>query len=274
MTPPDPWHPEETVLQAYVEGGPSTMLASVEAHLLACVACRHRVADAVPEARLSSVREGLDDRLDALQRPRLERWLVRLHLNEADVRALLAAPTLRAAWCLAVLAAVGLAVLNLREARDPDALFLLLAPLLPVVTTALAYAPGLDPALPHIVATPYSTTRLLLARSLAVGVTALVGTGGAALALPDWDVASVAWLLPALALTLLTLALSPRLGALSASSVVGAVWVSFVVLLHREGRDVVAVLSGGGQLGATVLAIAALAVLVQQQKRFDGGGTA
>ena len=271
MTPPDPWHPEEAALQAYVDGGPS---ASVEAHLLACVVCRHRVAAGVPEARLSSVRQGLDDRLDALQRTRLERWLMHLGLPEADVRALLAAPAVRAAWCLAVLAAIGLAVMNLRNGRDPDAVFLLLAPLLPLATTALAYAPGLDPALPHIVATPYSTVRLLLARSLAVGVTALLGTGGAALALPDRDVASVAWLLPAVALTLVTLALSPHLGALSASSVVGAVWVSFVVLLHREGTDVVEILSGAGQLVATVLAIAALAVLVQQQKRFDGGGTA
>lgn len=274
MTPPEPWHPEEAVLQAYVDGDPSTLSASVEAHLLACVACRQCVADAVPEARLGSVRQALDDRLDALQRPRLERWLTRLGLPEADVRALLAAPALRVAWCLAVLAAIGLAVINLRNGRDPDAVFLLLAPLLPLVTTALAYAPGLDPALPHIVATPYSTTRLLLARSLAVGMTALVGTGGAALALPDRDVASVAWLLPAVALTLVTLALSPRLGAVSASSVMGAVWVSFVVLLRREGTDVVDVLGGGGQLGATVLAIAALVVLVQQQKRFDGGGTA
>jgi hypothetical protein len=148
---------------------------------------------------------------------------------------------------------------------------MLLAPLLPLLTTALVYAPGLDPAFPLIAATPYSTVRLLLTRSLAVGVTALVGTWCAALALPDRDVASVAWLLPSVALTLVALALSPRLGAVPASSVVAAGWVSFVVLLKREGLDVLDVLGAAGQLVVGGVALAAFVVLVDQVKRFEGG---
>ena len=274
MTPLTPWHPHESVLQGYVDGHPSPLSgASVEAHLVACARCRSTVRDAVPAERLMNIRAGLQDRVDALEHPWPERLLVWLGLQEVDVRALLATPALRAAWWMAVVAATGLAVLNLRNGRDPETLFLLLAPLVPVCTTALAYAPGLDPAFWHVAATPYSTTRMLLARSLAVGATAFLGTGCAALALPDRDITSVAWLMPAVALTLITLALSPRFGAVTASAVVGAAWVSSVVLLHSEGIDMFDVLGAGGQLVVAAVALVALVVLVDQQKRLDGGGT-
>lgn len=274
MTPLAPWHPEESLLQSYVDGHPTLLsAASVEAHLVACAQCRSAVRDAVPAGRLTSIRVGLQDRLDALERPGLERLLVWLGLQEVDVRALLATPALRAAWWLAVVAATGLAVLNLQNGRDPDPLFLLLAPLVPVGTTALAYAPGLDPAFSHVAATPYSTTRMLLARSLAVGATAVLGTGCAALALPDRDMTSVAWLMPAVALTLVALALCPRLGAVTASCLVGAAWVSFVVLLRSGGVDVLAVLGVIGQLVVGAVALVALVVLVDQQKQLEGGRT-
>lgn len=268
MTPPAAWHLDEATLQGYVDGVLAD--ASVEAHLLACASCRAQLRDAVPPDRLDRVFAAVEDRVDIFERPRLERFLTWLGLQEADVRALLAAPALRTAWLLAVVAAVVLALLNLRNNSDPDAVFLLLAPLVPVATTALAYAPGLDPALQHVAATPYSTTRLLLARSFTVGVTALVGTGLAALALPDRNLASIAWLLPAVALTLLALALSPRFGAAHASAVVGVAWVSFVVLLHREGIDVVDLLGVAGQLVCAALAAVMFVVLMDQQKR---GGT-
>jgi hypothetical protein len=274
MTPLTPWHPPESVLQGYVDGHPTALSgASVEAHLVACSQCRTAVRDAVPTDRLIRVRAGLEDRVDALGRPAFERLLVWLGLQEVDVRVLLATPALRAAWWMAVVAATGLGVLNLRNGRDPEALFLLLAPLVPVCTTALAYAPGLDSAFWHVAATPYSTTRMLLARSLAVGATALLGTACAALVLPDRDMTSVAWLMPAVAMTLTALALCPRFGAVTASSVVGAAWVSFVVLLRREGVDVRGVFGVTGQLVVGAVALVALAVLVDQQKRLDGGGT-
>ncbi len=274
MTPPAPWHPDEPVLQAYANGQAMALSgASIEAHLLGCARCRDQLSQAVPIDRLASLRARIEDRVDVLELSRLERLLIRLRMQEADVRALLAAPALRAAWCVAVLAAIGLGLLVLLGSKDPDALFLLLAPLLPVCTTAVAYAPALDPALPHVAATPYSTTRLLLARSLAVGVTAFVGTGAVALALPGRDLASVVWLLPAIALTLVALALSPRVGAAWAAALVGSAWVSFVMLMQREGVSVVAALGLAGQLVAGLLTAAALAVLVDQQKRIDEGGT-
>lgn len=271
MTPPAPWHPGDEVLQAYVDGRASS---SVEAHLLGCADCRAAVMGGVQPRRLMGIRDALLDRVDALERPWLERVLMRLGLQAQDVRALLAAPALRAAWCGAVVASIALAVIVLQSDYDVDAGFLLMAPLLPVCTTAVAYAPGLDPALPHVAATPYSTTRLLLARSLSVGATAFVGTALASVALPDGEPAGVVWMLPALALTLVALTLSSHVGAAWAGAIVSTGWVGFAALLRSEGMDLVDVLGAGGQIAFAVLAAAAAVALLGQQKHIDEGGTA
>lgn len=271
MTPAGSWHPGDEVLQAYVDGRASS---SVEAHLLSCADCRAAVIGGVPPQRLAGVRNALLDRVDALERPRLERLLLRLGLQVQDVRALLAAPALRAAWCGAVIASIALTVIVLQSDHHVDALFLLLAPLLPMCTTAVAYAPGLDPALPHVAATPYSTTRLLLARSLSVGATAFVGTTLASVALPDGEPAAVVWMLPALALTLLALTLSLHVGAAWAGAVVSTGWVGFAALLRSEGVDLMDVLGAGGQVVFALLAATAALALLDQQKHIDEGGTA
>ncbi|MDP9182064.1 MAG: zf-HC2 domain-containing protein, partial [Actinomycetota bacterium] len=183
MTPPPAWHPGEELLQSYVDGGlPGLSASSVEAHLLACGTCRTQLTEAVEPTRLIRLRLDIDDRIDAAQRPWSERLLVRCGLDEADARALLAAPSLRWAWWLAVAAAVALGLIVAGDTHDPDALFLVVAPIVPLAATAAAYAPALDPAFSLVAATPYRTMRLLLARSIAVGATAMVGVAGAALA--------------------------------------------------------------------------------------------
>jgi hypothetical protein len=274
MTPAATWHPAEELLQSYVDARLAGLSAgSVEAHLLACATCRARVAEGVPAERLTRVRDDLDDRLDALQRPWFERLLVRCGMAEADARALLCAPSLRRAWVLAVLATVVLGLLVAGDDRDPTALFLLLAPLVPLVTTAVAYAPALDPAFPLVAATPYRTVRMLLARTLAVGATALAGLAVVAVAVPDRHVAGLVWLLPTLALTLLVLVLAPRVGTTTAAWGVGTAWVVTVGALHRRGMDVAWVADAATQAGAGVVAAAALAVLVHQWARLDLRGT-
>lgn len=270
MTPPSPWHPAQELLQAYAEGRLVSLSAdSVEAHLLACATCRLMVAGAVAPERLSQVRLDLDDTLDASARPWSERLLVRLGFAEADARALLAAPSLRWAWWLAVAAAAALGLLVAGETRDPDAVFLVLAPVVPLAATAAAYAPTLDPAFGLVSATPYRTMRLLLSRSLAVGVTAMIGIALAALALPARDLTAIVWLLPAVALTLLVLALVPHVGTTPAAGGVAAAWLIGVTALHRRGIDVTWVADAGGQAGAALLAAAALLVLLRQSSTLD-----
>jgi anti-sigma factor RsiW len=275
MTPPSVWHPGEDLLQAYVDGGlPGLSAGSVEAHLLSCAACRARVADGVAPDRLARVRLQLDDRLDEVGRPRLERFLLRLGVDESDARALLAAPSMRRAWWLAVLASLALGLLALGNSKDPTAVFLVLAPLVPVATTAAAYAPALDPAFALVTATPYRTMRLLLARSLAVGTTALVGVALAALAVPERDLARVVWLLPAVALTLLVLSLAPRLGTAPAAWSVGGAWILLVGVLERRGVEVGWIADTAAQLAWGALAAVALAAVVHQWSRLETRGTA
>jgi hypothetical protein len=275
MTPPAVWHPGEDLLQSYVDGGlPGLSAGSVEAHLLGCPTCRAHVADGVEPARLVRVRHALDDRLDELERPWTERVLVLLGVDEGDARALLAAPSMRRAWWLAVLASLGLGLLALGTSSDPTAVFLVLAPLVPVTTTAVAYAPALDPALSLVAATPYRTMRLLLARSLAVGTTALVGVALAALAIPERDLSRVVWLLPAVALTLLVLSLAPRLGTAPAAWSVGSAWILLVGVLERRGVEVGWIADTAAQLAWAALAAVALAAVVHQWHRLETRGTA
>ncbi len=275
MTPPDTWHPEEGQLQAYVDSRPGGLsAASIEAHLIACRTCRSVLRDAVPAPRLAAVLAEVEDRVDLLERPWLERLLGRCGVTEPDARALLAAPNVRLAWWGAVLAAVVLALLVSQRDRQPEGLFLLLAPLLPVVSTAAAYAPGLDRARAIVAATPYPTSRLLLARSLAVGGTALIGSVVAALALPQHDLIGLAWMLPSLALTLLVLALSPWAGTGPAAASVAGGWVAVVATLGRRGVEPLSTIGGVGQLVSAGLAAVALVVLTNQWKHLDQGGQA
>jgi hypothetical protein len=274
-TPAAAWHPEEGQLQRYVDGGlPGLSAASVEAHLLSCATCRELVGGGVDPARLARVRSRLDARLDQLERPWLERLLLRLHVDELDAQALLAAPSLRRAWLLAVLGATVLGVLVAESHREADEVFLLLAPVLPVLVTALAYAPALDAAFSLVAATPYSLARMLLARSLAVGVPALVAVAAASLALPGGDTTALVWLLPALALTAAVLVAAPRVGTGPATTAAVAGWVFLVAGLRERGVDVGWVASGGTQLVAALVALVAAAQLVRQWRGIDLEGLA
>jgi hypothetical protein len=274
MTPAMEWHPGQPELQAYAAGRPEAVWdASVEAHLLACGSCRLVLHGAVPAPRLTAVFDAIEDRIDGLERPWIERLLRRFGLSEPDARALLAAPSLRVAWWGAVAASALLALLVAGQDGDARTVFLLLAPLLPAVSTAAAYASALDPAMPIVAATPYHSSRLLLTRSLAVGATSTVGACLAALAVPGSAATVVVWFLPALALTLLVLALSQWCGTGPAAAVVGGAWVSLVVTLHDVGRDPLATFDRTGQLISAGLAALALVVVVTRWQRLDEGGT-
>lgn len=275
MTPPTDWHPGSDLLQTYVDGGlPGLSAASIEAHLVACALCRAAVSGGVDTRRLARVKDGLDDRVDRMARPWLERLLVRLHVDEADARALLAAPTLRRAWVLALVGAAVLGALVAENARAADELFLLLAPLVPVAATAAAYAPSLDAAFAIVSATPYSLPRLLLARSLAVGATAVLAVAAVSSALPNRQVTDVVWFLPAVALTMLVLALAPRVGTGPAASAVGFAWVALVGGLRQRGVDVDWVAGAETQVVAALTAGVAVLVLARQWRGLDVGGRA
>ena len=134
------------------------------------------------------------------------RLLRRLGLSEADAALLRAARSLDGSWTIATLAVVAFAALAAIDGGSSGrALYLLVAPLLPVVGVVVAFSSS-DSLADLVAATPYSKARLALLRTAAVCAASvpLVIAFGAAVPPIGW--LAVGWLMPALALTTLTLA--------------------------------------------------------------------
>lgn len=275
MNPRPAWHPDASSLQAYVDADASLSLAaSVEAHVLSCRSCRAALAPAVTPVRLAAIWESLEDRLDLADRPREERLLRRLGMAEVDARVVLAAPTMRRAWWLAVTFALAVAVLAAWQDPAGDDTVLLLAPLLPVAATGAAYLPRLDPALSLTAATPYPAMRLLLLRSGAVASASTLLAVLACAALPIGLADALVWLLPAVALTAGVLALSSWVDGGVAAAACSAGWLAAAWTAGHRELDPLAVYDAGGQLASAALLGAAAVVLFRHRHRLDPGSPA
>ena len=185
--------------------------ASVEAHLLACAACRALLSPAIDPQRLETIWDEVVERALTPRPNPVERFLTRCGLSEATVRVVTTTPSLRLAWTLALMAVLVFALMAAGTGEQGVRWFLVVAPLLPVAGVACAYGPAADPAYELTVAAPYHTVRLILARSCAVIGTCVFLTGLTSLFLPA-GAPAVAWLLPSLALSAATLALATRIG--------------------------------------------------------------
>jgi hypothetical protein len=108
----------------------------------------------------------------APRRRGLERALERLGVPEPLARLMTSTPALRHSWLAAVAVAVFFAAnaANDTAGNSPGrlAIFLTIAPLIPLLGVALAFGPGVDPTYETVVAAPLSGFRLLLVRTLAV----------------------------------------------------------------------------------------------------------
>lgn len=267
------WHIDDRILAAYADGTLDGAAAwSVEAHLPGCDRCRRAAAGLVDTGRLRGIRDAVLDHADRPRPGPVERLMVRLGVAEHTARLLAATPALRTAWLLAVATVLGLAVTAayLADGEHRTWMFLAVAPLLPVAGVAAAYGPGADPTYEISLAAPMSGFRLLLLRVAAVQTVTVGIALAASLALPDLALAAAGWLLPALALALVSLALSASLGPVNASAIAAAGWIA-VVLATRPGTGVSAAnpFTAGGQVGCAVVAIVAAVVLVLYRRRFD-----
>ena len=272
MTTPSSWHPEGAALQTYATGRAEPAAASsVEAHVLTCPACRAVLARSMDHRRLVGVRGACEDRIDAATRPWTERALRRVGVGEADARVLLAAPAMRRAWWLAVILSLGLAALAAAQHDPRGVTLLVLAPLLPALSTAASYSARLDPTLSLTAATPYSALRLLLLRSgvVAGGATALAVAASAAL--PYGAAEAGRWLLPAAALTVAVLALSRWVEAGVAAALCCSGWLTAVWLAGREQQDLLMVYERQGQGASAVVLVVALVLVVRYRDRLDLG---
>lgn len=245
------WHADAALLDRYARGEiEQARASSLEAHLLNCADCRLAVAGTVPPDRLEASWLEMERVLDAPKPGPIERLLLRAGIPEHLARLLAATPALRLSWLTAVSLALAFAVLAAYggEGEQRMLIFLLVAPLLPVAGVAAAFAPGIDPAYEIALAAPMASFRLLLVRAAAVLASTAVLAGLAALAVPDvgWVVAG--WVLPALGLSAVSLALSSFAGPVPSAAAVGSVWVIGVLGSEFVAARRLGVVLGSGEL--------------------------
>lgn len=262
------WHADAVTLRRYAEGtlGPSAG-ASVEAHLLACATCRADLAPAAPAVRLDAIWARVQETVDDPRRGLAERLLVGLHVPQHTARLLAATPSLRTAWLLSVTVVLVFAVAAAQANPRAVLLFLALAPVLPVLGVAAAYSRDGDPAYDVAQAAPFPAFRLLLLRTTAVLASTVTLAGLAALLLPAAPALAAAWLLPALALTTATLAVSARVPMPLAAAGVVALWLGVVLATVRASGSAYAAFGLGGQLACLAAAALSVALLSGRHRR-------
>lgn len=268
-------HPLDTELaRRYVDGSTSvTETIRVEQAMTGSHEWRALVGSHVSGPRLEANFAGIEAELDAPKRRLLERTMTRLGLPEHVARLMAATPVMRRSWYLASLLVLffGLSAANPDRAEANLTVFLALAPLVPVLGVGIAYGPGVDPAHDMTVATPLSSFRLLLLRSVAVLATS-VAFGGVASVLmaADQGLRVVAWMLPALALTTITLLLSTVLSTRVAAATTAGVWLVVVssVASASAGGDL-ALFEGVAQVVYVALALVGGALLIARRDVFD-----
>lgn len=265
-----PWHVDEQLLDRYVSGDASPGLAaSVEAHVVRCAPCRDRMVPAVEPPRLDRLWSEVLDRIDApVPRP-AERLMRALGLRDDTARLLAATPSLRGAWLASIAVVLALAVTAAHASDRGVAVFLALAPLLPVAGVAVAFSPLTDPVHELATASPYSSVRLLAVRSAAVVAVTVLLAGAAAALLPGAPWLAAAWLLPALALTAGTLALATWFDPLHSALALTTVWLGVTAPALAPGRDPLLVLSAGVQLACLAVLVAALSTVAVRRDAFS-----
>ena len=150
------------------------------------------------------------------------------------------------------------------SSSDGVGIFLILAPVLPVLGVAAAFAPRTDPLHEITAASPYSSFRLLVVRSLAVVAVTIALDSLAAVLLPGAAWVSVAWLLPTLALTAATLALSTAFDPVRAGLGMSAGWLLLTVPPLVLGKEpLLAVHSSAQFLSVAVIAGATIVLFAR-----------
>jgi len=264
------WHVDDAQLARYAAGGvEGTAACSVEAHLLSCVGCRDRLAPRVDRARLDAVWTEVVDITDQPVPRGVERFLRRLGVSITDARLLAATSSMRIAWLAAVVAMLAFALVAGEMLDNGDLLFLLVAPVLPVLGVAMTYGESSDPLYSVARAAPIPALRLLLLRCVAVLAPTIAIVGPAALLVGPIRPASAAWLAPSLALIVMCLALTTFVTIGHAALGVSGVWLVGAFLAQDRYRPGVEGFGAPTQLVAMVVAAAAAALLVARADHLD-----
>ena len=266
---PTPWHVDPDLMARYAGGAAldHALQGAVETHLTECGVCRVVASGLVRSPALD--RAPVLDRAWGGVRAAItvpapspaQRWLERLGLPERDAVVLRASSALHRPAILSIVLAFACAVGGASAgARLRDLLFLLVAPLIPVLAVAAAYDTT-DPLRELTAAAPASKLRIALLRaaaalSVAVPLTCLVG-----MVVPGLREVVLIWLLPSLALTVLALLLLTWWSARIAAGVVGGAWIACALGLLGS-RPVQSIDTPMAQAVFALVAVAATAALV------------
>jgi len=265
---------EADLAYRYVAGstGPAESMA-VEQAMDSSPQWRALVGNQIQPERLEQTYLGLVAELDAPKRGRVERLLGRLGLPEHVARLMAATPVLRRSWYVASVLVLffGLAAADSGGTEGSLGIFLVLAPLVPVLGVGLAYGPGIDPAHDMTVSTPLSGFRLLLLRSVVVLATSVAFGGvGAVLIADGHGVRVLAWMLPALALTVASLALSTLVPTRLATGLVAGAWLVVVTAVTRTATELT-LFGGPAQPVYALVALVAGALVLARREAFEAG---
>ena len=273
MTPPPLSSTPDIDLAQRYAAGTTTVTETIQVEQAMDISSQWRatVGSAVPAARLDLNFDAISVELDAPKRGRIERLMGFFGLPEHVTRLMAATPVLRRSWYVAATLVLFFGILAADPTRDNSSVlvFLAMAPLVPVLGVGLAYGPGIDPAHDMTVATPLSGFRLLLLRAIAVMATSVVFGGVASLIWSsEYGLRIIAWLLPALALTTITLALTAFMPTRAAAGVTAAGWLLVVIVVARTATDFT-MFGGPAQLVYLLLASTGGAVMVAKRHAFD-----
>jgi len=208
----------------------------------------------------------------AIPRPaRIERMLHGIGVPRRHVRVILATPSLRRAWYLAITIAVlvGLGATSPEEPVQSLFTLLVLAPLVPVLGVAMAYGPGADPMYEVQMATPLTGIRLVMIRAVTVLTVSIMVIVGLSMFSDVARPMAAAWLLPAVALTVGSLAAMTVLSPRRATTLVAVVWVVGAFSVRAIADDQLAAFRPVGQLICAVAAALLAGVVYARRERFD-----
>jgi len=264
------WHLDDTLIARYAAGATGrAQAASVEAHLIGCHDCRAHIADFAlhdSQDRIDRIWAEIVDAVDAPSLNVIERVLRRVGVPDHLARLLMATPALGASWLVAVACVFGMAVMASTVDPNPrwQFVYLVIAPLAPVAGVAVSFGRWGDPSYPVAVAAPFSGLRLVLVRALAVVATSCVLAALGALVLDDGS--GVRWLLPALALTGLTVVISGWVDPVVAAAGVTLAWLVSVTVARTQS-SVGELFSGPFQLAWAAISFACVIGLVLERDR-------
>jgi hypothetical protein len=224
------------------------------------------------DRRLARNLDAVMGEISAPPRSRFERALLVARVPEPTARLVAATPVLRWAWFAAVtivLLFASVAGNGQWPAGDQLAVFLALAPVVPVVGVAMAYGRQSDRSYEVGIAAPLSGLRLLLLRTVTVLVAAGAVSVITVLGAPTRGWLRLAWLLPGLATTTCTLALATRLGVRRAANLVSAAWLLLVIVIAQATDDATAPFRLVGQVAALAVAAGATVAVLLGRRRLD-----